>query len=884
MSCSARPSSNTSISCWTSTRSLDEGEVATYIPELGQADPSSFGIVVVTTDGHVYEVGDTDLEFTIQSISKPFVFGMALEDCGRDAVLERVGVEPSGNPFNAIVVDDRNRPFNPMVNAGAIVATGLIDPRFAKIADAPHHEHVRQVRRAGPGSLDEKVYRSESATGDRNRSIAWLMRSFGMIDGDVDAIVDDYFQQCSLLVNCRDLATMAATLANRGVNPITGEHALDARYVENVLSVMSTCGMYDYAGEWVYTVGLPAKSGVAGGVIAVLPGQLGIGVFSPRLDERGNSARASGCASGSPTTSTSIRCASSPRCAPWCGAATTPARPARTGCARPPSTRCSPTGVASVAVFELQGDLFFSSAERLFRTRDGRARRLDPRDLRLPARRRDRRRRGVGVVGARARSSTSGACRSCSPTSRPITSSNRSPPRSSPTPTARSNGARRRCSRSPASTTATPRRCCRSPSRSCSPACRPRSSRPSTRWPSATRSRRARWSSARATSPTRSTSCSPAGSGCGCRWGTGRERRLATLGPGVAFGEMALLDEARRSADIVAETDSVVARLPIADFRRLALEHPGITEKFSLNLVRNLERAAAPGERAGAPPRGVRGQTRPRSVGQSTVVPGCGAMRHVVADVGDDRRGDGHADAERLVAVDHDVEQVALAVEGAGGHPAADARTGRRRSSRGCTSSGRTATSADSGPNVGPNALVTFQPRKRATNSLAGRRHTSLGRALLLDAALVHHHEAVGEREGLAVVVGDEQDRQAEPGEQRPQLGDQTVAQRAVERTERLVEHQQARLRGERAREGDALLLAARELRDAAGAEAVEADERERLLRAGLRLGACRAPACAIRTPRCPPRRGAGTARGPGTSARSRAGAAARSAGRGRPT
>src|SRR5262245_40025633 len=213
-------------------RELDEGQVATYIPELGRADPGWFGICVVTADGHVYEVGDTDLDFTIQSISKPFVFGMALEDQGRDTVLEHVGVEPSGNPFNAIVVDDRNRPFNPMVNAGAIVATGLIqarddDHRMERIVDAFSHYAGRHL------TLDETVYLSETATGDRNRAIAHLMRSFDMLSGDVDAVIDSYFRQCSLLVTCRDLATMAATLANRGTNPITGNRALEPRYVEN---------------------------------------------------------------------------------------------------------------------------------------------------------------------------------------------------------------------------------------------------------------------------------------------------------------------------------------------------------------------------------------------------------------------------------------------------------------------------------------------------------------------------------------------------------------------------------------------------------------------------------------------------------------------------
>src|SRR6478672_2157432 len=347
-------------------RELEEGQVATYIPELGRADPNWFGICVVTADGHVYETGDTDLDFTIQSISKPFVFGMALEDQGRDVVLERVGVEPSGNPFNAIVVDDRNRPFNPMVNSGAIVATGLIkaqdaEARMERIVEAFSHYAGRRVR------LDETVYKSESATGDRNRAIAHLMRSFGNLEGDVDAVIDAYFRQCSLLVTCRDLATMAATLANRGVNPITGARALEARYVENVLSVMSTCGMYDYAGEWVYTVGLPAKSGVSGGVVAVLPGQLGIGVFSPRLDERGNSARG---------IKVCQRMAGDFNLHPLRFQPEVRAVVRRTyRCGQTRSNRVrTPDEYAllaqhadSVAVFELQGDLFFGSTERLFR-------------------------------------------------------------------------------------------------------------------------------------------------------------------------------------------------------------------------------------------------------------------------------------------------------------------------------------------------------------------------------------------------------------------------------------------------------------------------------------------------------------------------------------
>jgi glutaminase len=272
-------------------RGLDDGAVADYIPELAGADPRWFGISVATMDGRSFAVGDCDQPFTIQSISKPFLYGLALEQNGREAMSRRVGVEPTGEAFNAIVLDERsNRPYNPMVNAGAIAVAGQIR------GDGPT-ERLKQVlglfeRFAGrPILLDAAVFSSERTTGHRNRAIAHLMRNFGMIDERIDEILDLYFQQCSLLVTCRDLALMAATLANGGVNPATGVRALEQRYVRDVLSVMYTCGMYDFSGEWAYTVGLPAKSGVGGGIIAVVPGKLGIAVFSPPLDDRGNSVR-----------------------------------------------------------------------------------------------------------------------------------------------------------------------------------------------------------------------------------------------------------------------------------------------------------------------------------------------------------------------------------------------------------------------------------------------------------------------------------------------------------------------------------------------------------------------------------------------------------------
>ncbi len=265
-------------------RSDESGEVAGYIPELLRADPSWFGIAICTVDGHVYEVGDTGVGFTIQSVSKPFIYGLALQERGLDEVLSRVGVEPSGNTFNAIVVDSSNRPFNPMVNAGAIVATAM----------SRSEEQVLELlgRFAGRElSIDEAVYRSERVTGDRNRAIGYLMSSFELMGDDATAAIDGYFRQCSVSVTCRDLAIMAGTLANRGTNPVTGVRALGETEIESVISVMSSCGMYDASGEWMLRVGMPAKSGVSGAVIAAMPGQFGIAVFSPRLDHHFNSVR-----------------------------------------------------------------------------------------------------------------------------------------------------------------------------------------------------------------------------------------------------------------------------------------------------------------------------------------------------------------------------------------------------------------------------------------------------------------------------------------------------------------------------------------------------------------------------------------------------------------
>lgn len=270
---------------------LDEsGAVADYIPELCKADPRHFGIAMATIDGHVYEAGDAQVAFTIQSISKAFVFALALEIFGPELVAQVIGVEPSGDAFNSIRLNTGNRPFNPMVNSGAIACSGLIHEAYGEEAA----EKVRQMlgRFAGRDlDVDEAVFQSERLTGDRNRAIAYLLRNYGIIKGDVGTVLDIYFRQCSVLVTARDLALMAATLANGGVNPASGERVVSPYTVSRTLSVMTSSGMYDFAGEWIYRVGIPAKSGVGGGIIAALPGQFGLGSFSPRLDAHGNSVR-----------------------------------------------------------------------------------------------------------------------------------------------------------------------------------------------------------------------------------------------------------------------------------------------------------------------------------------------------------------------------------------------------------------------------------------------------------------------------------------------------------------------------------------------------------------------------------------------------------------
>jgi glutaminase len=344
-----------------------DGKVATYIPELAKADPRLFGIALVTADGQVYEVGDSRWLFTLQSISKPFVYGLALQQWGFDHVLSKVGVEPSGEAFNSIIFDERNnRPFNPMVNAGAIVTTALI-------SGAGHDERLDCIlkmfrRYAGrPLEIDRGVFSSEKATGHRNRAIAFLERNAGMIDDRIDEHLDLYFEQCSALVSAKDLAVMAATLANNGVNPLTKHRAIEERYVKNMLSVMHSCGMYDYAGEWGYRIGLAAKSGVGGGIIAVLPGQFGIGTFSPLLDEQGNSCRGiKVCEELSERFKLhmfKVRSTAGVVVRRRCRGTTMRSKRLRTSQEQTILDRRA----ATLCVYELQGNLFFGAMEQVFR-------------------------------------------------------------------------------------------------------------------------------------------------------------------------------------------------------------------------------------------------------------------------------------------------------------------------------------------------------------------------------------------------------------------------------------------------------------------------------------------------------------------------------------
>ncbi|OZM83544.1 glutaminase A [Pseudonocardia sp. MH-G8] len=269
-----------------------EGAVADYIPILADADPEAFGLCVADVEGGLHERGDTRTAFSIQSISKAFVYALLSEAFGHERVLEVVGVNNTGLAFDSVVAIELNdgHPMNPMVNAGALATTALMPGDTAQeLWDAVRDGLSRFAGRAL--EVDHEVYRCEAATNHRNRAIAQLLESYGRIERDPLVVVDVYTRQCALRVDARDLAVMGATLADGGVNPVTGERVVSADVCRDALAVLAASGLYERSGEWLFEIGLPGKSGVAGGLVTVAPGKAGIGAYAPRLDAAGNSVR-----------------------------------------------------------------------------------------------------------------------------------------------------------------------------------------------------------------------------------------------------------------------------------------------------------------------------------------------------------------------------------------------------------------------------------------------------------------------------------------------------------------------------------------------------------------------------------------------------------------
>lgn len=265
-----------------------EGDVATYIPELGKVDKNLLGATIITNEGNSYNVGDFEYEFTIQSISKTIALIFALERFGQERVFKKAGMEASGEPFNSIVrLETKDiKPSNPFINAGAIAITSLIGQKYVF---EDFLEFVRNICGRDSIELDENVFISEKKTGHRNRSLAYMMKNSGIIENEVDEVLDFYFKMCAIKVNTTDLAQYAVVLANNGKMPNSKIQLVDNSTLRIVKSLMVVCGMYDGSGEFFLNVGMPAKSGVGGGIVACSQGKMGIAVFGPSLDTRGNS-------------------------------------------------------------------------------------------------------------------------------------------------------------------------------------------------------------------------------------------------------------------------------------------------------------------------------------------------------------------------------------------------------------------------------------------------------------------------------------------------------------------------------------------------------------------------------------------------------------------
>lgn len=268
------------------------GQVASYIPELKNANSDDLGICIIDKDKNIHYAGDYKKKFTIQSVSKTIILAMALMDNDWAYVFSKVGMEPSGDPFNSIMkleTDDTKKPCNPMINAGAIVTTSLIKGDTLKEKEERMLAFFRKIAKNDDIKINQAVYESEKLTGDRNRAMAYLLKNDGVINGDVEEILDLYFKQCSIEVDCIDLARIGLIFANYGIDIETGERVISENVSRMVKTFMVTCGMYDASGEFAIKVGIPAKSGVGGGIMASVPRKMGIGVYGPSLDKKGNS-------------------------------------------------------------------------------------------------------------------------------------------------------------------------------------------------------------------------------------------------------------------------------------------------------------------------------------------------------------------------------------------------------------------------------------------------------------------------------------------------------------------------------------------------------------------------------------------------------------------
>lgn len=268
------------------------GKVADYIPELGKVDPNLFGVSLYDVKGRLYEAGEFNHPFTVQSISKPIVLLLALLDNGEAKVFEKVGKEPTGDPFNSIVrleTFNEKKPLNPMINAGAISVSGLVHGKDSQEKTQRILNFVKEITQNDAIYINQDVFESELRTGNRNRSMAYFLKDVGNIEGDVEDTLEVYFKQCSMMITTKDLAYIGALLARNGRDIITNKQVLPVRYCNIVKSYMATCGMYDGSGEFAIDIGVPAKSGVGGGIMCTVLGRMGIGVFSPALDNKGNS-------------------------------------------------------------------------------------------------------------------------------------------------------------------------------------------------------------------------------------------------------------------------------------------------------------------------------------------------------------------------------------------------------------------------------------------------------------------------------------------------------------------------------------------------------------------------------------------------------------------